>query len=98
MSELLHGLWIREDKIVIAVTSAGCTQPEHFRIDVSGPENEPTVSIVRTQPDLCRMMPHVIEIELRLPDGLLSTSFQIQNAFRQGPFLAVPEGQHHKNP
>jgi hypothetical protein len=84
MNETLHGFSIRDGKIVIAVTSNGCTEPTHFRLDVADTGGELAVTVVRMQPDSCKMVAHIVEIELDLPDSLKSAAFKpfrLQNLF-----------------
>ena len=59
MAEQLHGLIMGEGKIVIAVSSAGCTNAEQFKLDVAGSAGGLGLTVVRTAPDFCKMVPHV---------------------------------------
>ncbi len=94
MDETLHGLSIRDNKIVIAVTSNGCTQAEHFRVDVVSGIAGFLVTVVRSQPDACKMTPHVQEFELEFPAQLHTKRFTVQNAFARGPRpLVQAEGE-----
>lgn len=85
MAEQLHGLMINDGKVKAAVSSAGCTKSEGFRLDVADADGELKVTVVRTAPDFCKMVPHVTEIELTLPEQLRSAPFKVQNPFSTGP-------------
>jgi hypothetical protein len=85
MAEQLHGTAIKGETIMLAVSSAGCTKSAQFRLDVTDAGGELAVTIVRTAPDFCKMVPHVTEIELALPDQLRGAPFKVQNPFGKGP-------------
>jgi hypothetical protein len=85
MDETLHGLTIRNDKIVIAVTSYGCTEAGHFKVNVASGIAGFMVTVVRSQPDHCKMIAHIKEFELELPVQLHDERFTVQNAFAKGP-------------
>lgn len=76
---------MNDGKVIVAVSSAGCTKLEDFRLDVTDAGGELAVTVVRTQPDFCKMVPLVTEIELALPDQLRSAPFKVQNPFIKGP-------------
>lgn len=75
---------IRGEKIMLAVTSTGCTEAGHFRIDSSEIAGELAMTVTRTAPDFCKMAPTVIEIELTLPEPLRGKDFRVQNVFGRG--------------
>jgi cytochrome c-type biogenesis protein CcmE len=85
MAEQLHGMVIRDGTILVAVSSAGCTQSEQFRLDITDAGGRTEVTLVRTLPDFCKMAPMVKEIELKLPAELQSATFKVQNPFGKGP-------------
>ena len=91
MAEQLHGLMIRDGKIVVSVTSTGCTKSEHFKLDVVDANGELAVTVFRTQPDFCKKVPFVIEMELDLPEQAQSAPFKVQNSFIKGPAWMPPE-------
>jgi len=51
-------------QFTFSVTSHGCTTPEHFTIKHTVVRNQCQLTIVRTQPDLCRRMPMLVEISI----------------------------------
>lgn len=85
MSEQIHGFVIRNRKVVIAVTSHGCTEAEHFRLQTESGIAGFMLTIVRTQEDNCRMVAHVREFEMDIPEEIGNKPFTIQNPFVQGP-------------
>ena len=85
MAEQIHGLKMGDGKITVAVSSSGCTKAADFRLEVAEAGGELTLLLVRTQPDFCKMMPSVTEIDFALPDQLRTVPFRVQNPFIKGP-------------
>lgn len=85
MSEPLHGFAIRDSKLIIAVTSNGCTNASSFRLDAVSGIAGFMLTIERITPDHCRMVPHIREFEFDLPEQLNGQSFTVQNKFVAGP-------------
>jgi hypothetical protein len=87
MSETIQGFKIRDDKIVVSVTSNGCTHAASFRLDVADGIACYMLTIVRTVTDDCKAMPHVVEVEFEVPKKLKGKSFTVQNRFASAPEL-----------
>ncbi|MDJ0532389.1 MAG: hypothetical protein QNJ70_07820 [Xenococcaceae cyanobacterium MO_207.B15] len=81
--ETLHGLVVSESKVIITVTSTGCTDEGDFKIEVV--ETLPLlVSFVRVQPDFCKMAPHSIDLSFSLKE-IGAAEFKVANLFAPGP-------------
>lgn len=85
MSETLHGFYLRDNELVIAVTSNGCTTAESFRLDAVSGITGWMLTVERITPDDCRMVPHTREFTLPLPRELRGQPFTVQNRFADGP-------------
>ncbi len=66
--ETLYGIQLGPDQLTIQVKSHGCTRIEHFEVKVEEGENGAQLSIQRLGSDHCRRMPHLISIDLSLPE------------------------------
>ena len=84
MNETLHGFLIQQDKIVIFVTSTGCTVAGHFKFEVHAGTTGYMLTVVRTEEDPCRQKAEVIDVTLDLPEEVRNKPFTIQNWFASG--------------
>ncbi len=66
--ETLYGFSIVEGKISTQVVSLGCTQSTDFKIVVHATEPTLALELVRLKPDLCRAMPHLVELSMTVPN------------------------------
>lgn len=83
---VLHGVQYLEDKLVIEVTSNGCTLPEHFSLEVLHSKTTPiNVSVHRLKSDKCRRLPMAKQIELALPAKLNGNAIKVVNPLRPSP-------------
>ncbi|MDJ0616933.1 MAG: hypothetical protein QNJ63_09340 [Calothrix sp. MO_192.B10] len=81
--ETLHGLVVTETKVIITVTSTGCTDESDFKIEIV--ETLPLlVKIVRVKPDFCRMIPHSVDLSFSLKE-FGAAEFKVANPFAPGP-------------
>ncbi len=81
--ETLHGLAVTETKVIITVTSTGCTDESDFKIEVV--ETLPLlVTFVRVKPDFCRMAPHSVDLSFSLKE-VGGAEFKVANLFAPGP-------------
>jgi hypothetical protein len=85
MNEIIHGLSLRDDKIVVSVTSSGCTEASSFRLDAVSGITGYMLTVVRTVQDDCKAMPEIIEVELTIPAEIKGEQFSVQNRFASGP-------------
>lgn len=55
--ESVHGVRFERDRAVVRVTSNGCTEKTHFRVEiVDGDETAGEMTLVRETPDHCRAL------------------------------------------
>lgn len=84
--ELIRGLDIINSKMIVRVESGGCTEKEHFKIEVNkGITQEPPfiIEIYRTIPDECEAyLPDGVVIEFDLSDLGLNQNDQLEIANR----------------
>lgn len=81
IKEAIHGIKIKDGNVVFSVLSGGCTKKEHFVCEVSKGQI-PAITLYRTTPDHCEMVPHVIEISFSKKElGLKAFNFTIKNEF-----------------
>ena len=85
MIETLHGFAIRNGKIVISVTSNGCTTAASFHLKVEHGTTGNLLTVERTVPDTCLMTAHTKDFEFPIPAGLGTAPFQLHNPFAKGP-------------
>ena len=78
--ETLYGIQLGPEHLTIKVKSHGCTRTEHFEIKVEEGESGAQLSIKRLGRDHCRRMPHLISIDLSLPET--KTNFQLMNSLQ----------------
>ncbi|MCG8367362.1 MAG: hypothetical protein MJA27_29000 [Pseudanabaenales cyanobacterium] len=83
MSETLHGLVLTETTATITVTSNGCTEKSHFEVQLQE-SSPPIATFIRVKPDLCRVVPHSVDIVFSLKE-VGATSFKVANLFEPGP-------------
>ncbi len=81
--ETLHGLTVTENKVIITVTSTGCTDESDFEIVVRE-SLPPLVSFVRIQADFCKMAPHSVDLSFSLKK-IGTAEFKVENLFSPGP-------------
>lgn len=75
--EILYGIQLGPEQLTIKVKSHGCTRTEHFKIIIKEDESGAQLSIQRLGSDHCRRMPHLISIDLSLPET--KKDFQLMN-------------------
>lgn len=75
--ETLYGIQLGPEHLTIKVKSHGCTRTEHFEIKVAEGESGAQLSVIRLGSDHCRRMPHLISINLSLPESKID--FQLMN-------------------
>ena len=81
--ETLHGLAVTETKVIITVTSTGCTDESDFKIEVV--ETLPLlVNFIRVKPDFCRMISHSVDLSFSLKE-VGAAEFKVGNPFAPGP-------------
>jgi len=78
--ETLYGIQLGPDQLTIQVKSHGCTRIEHFKTIIEESERGAQLSIKRLGRDHCRRMPHLISIDLSLPET--KTNFQLMNSLQ----------------
>ena len=81
--ETLHGLAVTETKVIITVTSTGCTDESDFKIEVAE-SLPPLVTFIRVRPDFCRMISHSVDLSFSLKE-VGSAEFKVANPFAPGP-------------
>ena len=81
--ETLHGLSVNETKVIITVTSTGCTNESDFKIEVVK-TLPPLVTFVRVKPDLCKVAPHSVDLSFSLKE-IGTADFKVDNLFAPGP-------------
>ena len=59
--ETLHGLEVTETKVVITVTSSGCTDRDDFIIELEK-SLPPIATFIRVQPDFCKAIDHSVDL------------------------------------
>lgn len=74
--EVLFNPVLSDEGLEFSVVSTGCTEEEHLYLRVKGDE----IEVRRTQPDMCRMAPHLVRFMMPLPEG--ESVWQIQNPVR----------------
>lgn len=65
IEEVLYGVELTKEKLIITVVSGGCTKEGDFRFDVNkGSEGQQqyTVTVYRIKPDDCKRVPELIQI------------------------------------
>lgn len=85
--EILHGLTVNENNIIITVTSTGCTDESNFKIEVVK-TLPPLVTFIRVKPDLCKVAPHSVNLYFSLKE-IGFADFKVKNLF-------APELKHLK--
>lgn len=81
--EILHGLRLTGNQVIITVTSTGCTDKADFKIALQ--ESQPPIAtFMRVQPDFCRVVPHSIDIAFSLRE-VGAADFKVANPFEPGP-------------
>ncbi|MCL1037274.1 hypothetical protein L2750_08915 [Shewanella submarina] len=79
--ELLYGVKVVGKSIQVAVVSTGCTGVESFKVKViDESEQQTTLQLLRVKPDLCRAIPHLIEIEIPLPKEAIAREILMSNS------------------
>lgn len=81
--ETLHGLEVTETKVIITVTSTGCTDKDDFKIEVQE-SLPPIATFIRVQPDFCRAVSHSVDISFSLKE-VGAAEFKVGNPFEPGP-------------
>jgi hypothetical protein len=84
--EKLHGLNFSEEKLLIKVTSTGCTEKIHFNVQ-KDQDDPKAISFIRNIPDKCKMAPHTVELAFNLKELGLNS---LQNVFVRNPFSLGP--------
>lgn len=84
--EPLYSFDTEGDRLTIVVQSFGCTKAEHFELNTQLDENDKQiVTIMRNKPDLCRAMPRLMPVSMRLE----------YNSQRHPVSMTNPVGEHH---
>ncbi len=96
--ELIYGIKLLGKNIQVAVMSTGCTGVDSFNLDVINNEQGQTVlQLLRVKPDLCRAIPHLIEIEIPLPDEAIGRKILMSNSFgdasKYKSYIKVPAAE-----
>ncbi|BBM83936.1 hypothetical protein [Candidatus Uabimicrobium amorphum] len=81
VKEAIYGVKVKDGNVIFSVLSGGCTKKEHFECQV-GDGKVPAITLYRTTPDYCEMVPHVVEISFSKKElGLKAFNFVIKNEF-----------------
>lgn len=62
IEEVLHGVELTKEKLIITVVSGGCTKEGDFRFDVNKRTTPYMVTVYRIVPDDCKRVPELIQI------------------------------------
>lgn len=88
--EEIVGINFTSDDVELVVISTGCTTEKDFEIDVNkGFTGQPPylLTVYRTIPDTCRMIPHPVTLKFSRASLGLEDDFTltVTNKFRNGP-------------
>ena len=71
VKEVLHGVELTPDELVLTVVSKGCSKKEHFYIDVNiGIASVPAylLTVYRIVPDDCKKVPELVKLSYPIKD------------------------------
>lgn len=75
--EILHGMSVIGDNLLLQVRTNGCTRKEHFKLNLADKANKTELTVIRKKPDLCRKRTSVMEIQYSLEDLNISQEKEI---------------------
>ena len=84
--EMLHGLVVNNETVILTVTSNGCTSADSFKIDVAE-SLPPQVKVIRVIPDNCRGVSRPIDLKFPLK-AFGGRKFRLANPLAVGPASA----------
>jgi len=64
--EILHGISVFGDNLLLQVSTNGCTQKEHFKINLDDNDEQYELTVMRSKPDLCRRKTSLMELQFSL--------------------------------
>lgn len=64
--EILHGMSVIDDNLLLQVRTNGCTLKEHFKLTFLDNDNKTELTVIRKKPDHCRKRTSVMEIRYSL--------------------------------
>src|SRR4051812_47672036 len=64
---VLYGFKIEASRVVIDVTSSGCTDASYYSVQLDAAGDVYHLSIVALKQDRCRTAPHIISLALDMP-------------------------------
>lgn len=92
--EPLYSFDVKGHRLTIMVQSFGCTKVEHFELNSQlGDNGEQFATVVRTKPDLCRAMPRLMPISMRLQYDSLDYAVMVTNPVGEQHFPLIKKKQ-----